>query len=243
MKVAIITPYYKEEPSILWRCHKSTLDQIHPSRHFLVADGHPSKHVERWDCEHIILSSSHADNGNTPRGIGALSAMKQGYDLICFLDADNWLCSDHVSEAIAIKLQSPETDIAILGRNIVLPDGTLVLNDPEDEFKTHVDTSGFAFFRSAFNLLPIWILMPSCLGPLCDRVMFLAIRQRDMKMTWSPKNTWFFTSNYLNHYSFANRTPLGKTHDIAIKAIAEAYESEKDYFKHLTGIDLTIKLH
>ena len=102
MKAAVITPYYKEDISVLRRCHLSVLDQEVNCRHFMVADGFPNDSVSSWDCEHIILPSSHADNGNSPRAIGSISAMNQGYQLLLMLDADNWFCANHVSEALRV---------------------------------------------------------------------------------------------------------------------------------------------
>jgi hypothetical protein len=144
----------------------------------MVADGFPNSAVSQWDCEHIILSKAHADNGNTPRCVGALSAINQGFESILFLDADNWYCPNHASEALKVKRNNPEIDIAVLGRNIVLPDGTPVNEDPEDSARTHIDTSCHCFFESAFGLLPIWGMTNPFFGPICDRTMFFAIKQK-----------------------------------------------------------------
>ena len=95
MKAAVITPYYKEELETLLRCHLSVRAQEVECRHFLVADGFANETIRQSDCEHICLSTPHHDNGNTPRAIGALSAINKGFEVIFFLDADNWFELDH----------------------------------------------------------------------------------------------------------------------------------------------------
>jgi len=36
---AVITPYHRESLELLQRCHQSCLNQAHPVRHVMVADG------------------------------------------------------------------------------------------------------------------------------------------------------------------------------------------------------------
>ena len=215
-------------------------DQDTPSRHFLVADGFPNATVANWDCEHISLSNAHADNGNTPRCIGALSAINLGFEVVFFLDADNWYTSDHVSEALRLKAENPEIDIAVLGRHIVLPDGTPVQADPEDENKSHIDTSCYAFFESSFGLLPTWAMMPTFLGPICDRIIFFAVKSRKFKLAWSERKTCYFTSNFRAHYLHANKKPPTKTNDSDTALIAKNYAANKALFKARTGLDFSI---
>tara|TARA_B100000674_G_C37112518_1_gene589639 strand:- start:173 stop:316 length:144 start_codon:yes stop_codon:yes gene_type:complete len=45
----------------------------------------------------MILPSSHGDNGNTPWGVEALMALAEGYQLVAFLDADNWYHEGHIA--------------------------------------------------------------------------------------------------------------------------------------------------
>ena len=88
MRIAIITPYYKEPTEVLRRCHDSVKAQTYPATHFMLADGHPNPEVDNWDVVHIKLPA-HGDSCDTPRAIGALSASAQGFDAISLLDADN----------------------------------------------------------------------------------------------------------------------------------------------------------
>jgi len=41
MRVAVVTPYYKEPEAWLARCLTSVREQTYPVTHLVVADGHP----------------------------------------------------------------------------------------------------------------------------------------------------------------------------------------------------------
>jgi len=240
MKAAVITPYYKEDISVLRRCHLSVLDQEVSCRHFMVADGFHNETVSNWDCEHIIFSKAHADNGNTPRTVGAISAINSGFDMILFLDVDNWFSPQHISEALLLKAQKPDIDIAILGRHIILPDGTVVEGDTEDSTRSHVDTSCYCFFESAFGLIPVWGMMQPFLGPIGDRIMFLAIKQRNYKLAWSNKKTCYFTSNYRCHYLLAGKRAPSITNDPVMAEIVSSFNQNRAHFQARTGLAFNI---
>ena len=102
MRVAVITPYYKEPPAYLERCIDSVRAQTHGSvEHVLVSDGHPQDWIDAAAVRHLRLDCSHGDYGNTPRAIGALLAASEGCDAVAFLDADNWYHPEHVASCAA----------------------------------------------------------------------------------------------------------------------------------------------
>src|SRR5574337_2079445 len=107
LKVAVVTPYFKEPAATLARCIDSVRKQ-HADReigeiaHILVADGHPQHWIDDLSVRHLKLDRAHGDFGNTPRSIGAQLAASEGYDAIAFLDADNWLDPDHVAACVAV---------------------------------------------------------------------------------------------------------------------------------------------
>lgn len=242
MKAAVITPYCKEELSILSRCHRSVGNQEVGCRHFMVADGFAREEVSGWDCEHIILSKPHADTGNTPRAIGALSAMNQGYELICFLDADNWYGPDHIAEAIRMKRENPDADIAALRRHIVLPDGTPVPDSSEDIDRRHIDTSCYAFFESGFPLLSLWAMMPPFLGPMGDRIIFAAAQARGMRVVWSTRKTCTYVSNYRESYLAANRIPPAQTNDADFTSISEQIRAHRSLVQARIGMTIDVRM-
>ena len=102
------------------------------------------------DVNHIILSEAHNDYGNTPRGIGALSAINQGFNVILFLDADNWFENKHLESVLEMKIANLSFDIISTYRNLVLPSGEIVKSDKVDLEKKHIDTNCMIFFESSF---------------------------------------------------------------------------------------------
>lgn len=154
MKVAVITPYFQESLRILQRCHQSVIQQSEACTHFFVADGPQRPELLNWECRNIALGRSHHDNGNTPRGIGAICAMNEGFDCIMFLDADNWFQPDHVLSVLYTQ-EISNCNVIFSGRHIDFPDGEVIeADDPEDLAKSHVDTSCISVFSSAFRSSP-----------------------------------------------------------------------------------------
>jgi len=195
-----------------------------------VADGHPNHRLREWDCDHIVLPESHHDNGNTPRCIGAISAINHGYWPIFFLDADNWLYNNHVSKAITLKQQNPDADVLAMRRDVALPDGTIVPGIPDEDLnQTHIDTSSYVFYPSAFRVLSIWGMMPPYLGPVCDRFIFTAVNFFKLKVVWSTTPTYVFTANYSWAYNALKRPAPLDVHDIDWEQIEHEFDPREIY--------------
>jgi glycosyltransferase involved in cell wall biosynthesis len=105
MKVAVVTPYYREPIEKLRRCHDSVMAQTRACTHFMVADGFARDEIDDWDVQHIRLPLGHADFGNTPRCLGALSALNQGFDGFAYLDADNWYHPEHAESLVEAAIR------------------------------------------------------------------------------------------------------------------------------------------
>lgn len=102
MRVAVITPYYKEKKRVLWRNIRSVLNQTYGDVvHILVSDGYPQDWVNDFTLHHIVLPNV-GNYGDTPRGIGAAYAAGLDVDAVMFLDADCWLEHDHVERMVAV---------------------------------------------------------------------------------------------------------------------------------------------
>lgn len=229
-RVAVITPYCSESPELLRRCHDSVLAQDYACTHVLVADGPGLSALASWECRHIVLGVGHADNGNTPRSIGALAAMNEGFDAVAFLDADNWYSPDHISSAIA---QQAATDAAVVfsGRHIVFPDGQrLTLQPEEDRLHRLADTSCMVVFAPAFSSLALWAQMPRQLAPQCDRVMFSHL-MATQHCTWTNRPTLFFETWYAGHFLAAGLLPPATAKFLALQP-ASAWEDAAHCFRH-----------
>ena len=92
-------------------------------------------------------------------------------------------------------------------RDIVDIDGNFLCLPDADEGVSYTDTSCLCFFRPAFELLPLWGMMPRALSPICDRIMWSAITSRGMSRACSSKRTVAFRSQYAYHYRCAGRNP------------------------------------
>ena len=227
-KPAVITPYYKENLSLLKRCHESCASQSKSVNHFFVADGFPKEEIKDWDVEHIILSKSHSDYGNTPRSIGALSAINKGYNVIFFLDADNWYEENHVEEALKLKQSDKSLDIVASCRKIFLPCGTLVGSEQVDYERKHIDTNCMIFFESSFFLLPFWATMTKELSVIGDRIMRKQFLRNRLKIAYTEKETVNYTSNYKNSYIKAGLKPPKDAYELDLSCLKQF--SEKKFF-------------
>ena len=241
MKVAVVTPYYREPPATLRRCIESVRAQTHAQvQHYLVADGHPQPEVTQdyagLSC--VNLPQSHADFGDTPRAVGAMCALNEGADILCFLDADNMFEPDHVASAVAVYQKASAAgqplDAVFAFRHVFLPGHEhLRLKDSEELRHAHVDTSCFTLARSAAFLWPAWGLIPKGLGSVCDRVMLALMRQHGLRVAWTGRHTVLYESNWSAHYRLAG-VPLPATglHDHTMRNVARDF-SEEELFAHL----------
>jgi glycosyltransferase involved in cell wall biosynthesis len=195
MKIAVISAYYKEEPELLERCLNSVKEQTINCDHFFISDGHPQEWLKTADVRHIELGKSHNDYGNTPRGIGAQIAISEGYEAICFLDADNWLDSNHVEhclESAILKYSNIlECDYIVAKRRFCRPDLTVM--DIKEE-PDHVDTNCFFFLPGSYFLIPYWNLMPKEFSNIGDRIFNQKIILTNLNYVENKK----ITVNYLN---------------------------------------------
>jgi glycosyltransferase involved in cell wall biosynthesis len=208
MKIAIITPYFKESLDVLEQNYKSVIDQDLNTDHYFIADGYPLDAISKWKVKHIILDKSHDDNGNTPRGVGSKKVRELNYDFIAYLDADNWFHKNHLKSLINLY-NDAKVNICCSKRTFHHMNGKeLYISEmPEDEFE-HVDTSCFLIHNSAFELTKIWEKMPKILSPICDRIFYKSIFiHKKYSIAFSNLRTVAFRSQYLSHYKSANEQP------------------------------------
>jgi FkbM family methyltransferase len=219
MKIAIVTPYHREQDHILEVCLKSVADQSYKNcRHFLVADGFPNALVAKWEVSHIILPSAHGDTGNLARCIGAIYAVSEGFDGIAFLDADNWYTPDHIGRLVELHKRTGAS-VCTSGRTIHRLDGSFMYLDKGDSNK-FIDTSCLCIFRSAFDLLPLWGMMPPKFGEFGDRVMWQAILERGLSRSHSPNPTVGFRSQYAASYrGIGEKPPPNAKKNVSTRAL------------------------
>lgn len=227
MRVAVITPYWREPATTLERCRDSVRKQSFPCRHIMVADGFPSDAIDSETVDHIVLPVGHGDNGNTPRCIGALTALNRGFDAFAFLDADNWFAEDHVASLVDV-LTREGADVAISDRQIVLSTGEVSPYEDLDVVERRfADTSCFLFSARAAHLLPVWGMMDQVLSPICDRVMIEAIRSRGAHLSWSGRKTLFYESRWPSHFEALGKAPPNDAHHTDWDGMRGRYSPQK----------------
>jgi hypothetical protein len=205
-RLAIITPYHKEKRDVLERCIASVKGQTVPVAHLVVSDGFPQDWLDSAGIRHIRLGQEHHDYGNTPRGIGALLAVSEGYEGIGLLDADNWYESRHVEECCRAADSGTGTaaDLVIAKRRIVLSDGTRTnfLEEPG-----HVDTNCYWFLAGSFHLLHHWVIMPRRASSFGDRVFHKMVQAQRLTTRYTEEITVNYTSDWESHYRICGKTP------------------------------------
>jgi glycosyltransferase involved in cell wall biosynthesis len=220
MRIAVVTPYFKESADILRRCLTSVQSQCAPVDHVLVADGHPQDWVEAEPgVTHIVLRRSAADFGDTPRSLGFVVAMRNDYDLIQFLDADNILRNDHFDVVLRHFRGCPEAaypDLVVARRELLRPDGSVLDHSiEEDDALRHIDTSCYVFYRTAFHVGLKWSLIPRQLGFMDDRVFFALMRKSSLaRIVTTETKTVGYTCWWRDIYRELGETPPLGSRDI-----------------------------
>jgi Glycosyl transferase family 2 len=207
-RYVFVTPYYRESRQCLERCIASVKHQTVPADHILVADGFPQDWIDQANVRQLRLDRAHQDYGNTPRAMGSLMAVAEGYDGIGFLDADCWLEPHHLEHCLERAEQVGFERCGSVGalRTLRRPDES-VIEDPDELAATHVDTSCLLLLPQSFSALPVWILMPREVSAISDRVFYLALRSRNFIPTFGTKQTVNYTYTYAPLYRSLGEAP------------------------------------
>lgn len=207
LKIAVVTPYYKENIEQLKKCHESVLAQGSNVTHFFISDGFPNEILDTWNCIHIKLPTSLNDYGDTPRGIGAAIASAQLYDGICFLDADNWYEPQHISN-IRRTYDDYHTPVISTARNLYLKENGKYLGIcPECDGINFVDTSCYFFHRDAFDVCRYWLFKAEGMGMIDDRIIWAEILRQDLKRAHINMPTVNYVTDFASHYKYFGLTP------------------------------------
>ncbi len=206
MKVAVVTPRFKEPPEWFEQCLASVREQTIPCTHIIVNDG-ADRGPENTDRVQVIdLPRPHGDYGDTARAIGSASAITQGFDAIAWLDADNWYSADHVESLLALH---QETGAAIVtsGRSLHRLDGGYLGPCPEVDGVNFVDTSTFMVTRAGFSVVPFWFLMAPNQHKLGDRFLWSHIHASNISHAHSGLATLHYRTGFKVHYDFFGVEP------------------------------------
>lgn len=207
MKVAMITPFYKESYEVLRRCHYSVKNQTYKdTKHLLVSDGTHNPVIEGWKGEYFSLPASHNDAGATPRALAAISAFSRQYDAIGFIDADNWIDPDHVEKMIETMQNSQASGVIATRRIHDLAGKEMYVDRIESNGVNMVDTNCMFLNRDSLHLMSYWITDPSQ-RLWSDRHFWHAIQQSKLKIAHCLKPTVAYCTKWAWHYEHAGQEP------------------------------------
>jgi glycosyltransferase involved in cell wall biosynthesis len=202
----VVTAYYKEPKSVLARCIDSVRAQTIATDHLLVADGFPQDWIDQAGVRHLRLDRSHADWGDTPRGIGCLLGVAEGYDAIALLDADCWLEPDHVELSLATAAKHPSADFIVAVIINRRPDGS-AFDVPQAPHEEHVDTNAFFFLPRAYRALALWLHIPSAISAAGDRVFYQGVKALGLRFAVNPRPTTNYVCTWASVYALINEEP------------------------------------
>ena len=191
MKVAVITPYYKESIDILRKCHESVVNQTYSCLHIMVADGFPQSDINEWKVDHIALPKPHYDIGSTPRLIGCYHAIGLGYDAVAFLDADNWYRKDHIEQLIELHKNTKAVFLSS-SRMLCRLDGTEMAKCNSIDSDKFIDTNCIMITRGGFELLQRWVLMPNYGHLIGDRIFLYYAKMMQLERSHNNLPTVFY---------------------------------------------------
>lgn len=209
MKIALVTPYYKEPREWLERCLRSVAAQSVPVTHFVIADGHPQAWLDEQPVRHLKLDRSHGDYGNTPRAIGGILAASEGFDAIGFIDADNWLEPDHVRCCLeAAAAAGDQVDYVIARRQLTRLDGSVLpVVTRDDRDGTHVDTNCYFMLPGSFHTLGQWGVMPKPLSVIGDRIFYGSLQVQGLRAARCERVTVNYLCTWANIFASLGETP------------------------------------
>lgn len=206
MRIAVITPYFKEPIEKLRRCHDSVLQQTHADiEHIMVADGFPKAEIDAWPrCLHIHLPVNHNDSGDTPRIVGSASACARRFDGVVFLDADNWFDPGHIGKLVEAHQRSG-APVVTCARRLVRPDTGEVLGTcTESDGQRFNDTNCYLITEQAYPLLAAWGFrnqaVAASLRTVGDRLFWSAVVNSGVGRVHVGEPTVNYETTYAVHY-------------------------------------------
>ncbi|SFZ75777.1 glycosyltransferase [Chitinimonas taiwanensis] len=207
LRVAVITPYHRESPAQLQRCMASVAAQHYPCTHFLISDGYPQA-LDQPGLRHVQLGLAHGDYGDTPRALGSLLARSEGFDALCYLDADNAYWPEHVASLVqAWQADGGRTAVFSCARQLYYPDGRLMPLRDTVGAPDFVDTNCLFLSGAALDLTALWTLMPAPLHIIGDRIFWQALRLSGLPMRHLAQASVAYTSHWRAHYLALGETP------------------------------------
>lgn len=203
MRVAVITAAHLPYPNpYLDKCIQSVKDQTHTDiHHIIVNDGAPPYFIP--GVEVINLPTCHNNFGDTPRAIGAASAIGREFDAIAWLDYDNWYEPNHIQSLIDC-LKIGEASIATSARTLYTMEGVKLGPCYEVDGINFVDGNCYLVSKESFRLTWMWLNINPKDHCVDDRIIWdevkRMIKDEGTVVVFSALSTVCYRTNYAEHY-------------------------------------------
>lgn len=200
MKVAVITPYYREKRHTIFRNIRSVASQDYDDViHILVADGYPQDWINDCCLHHIAMPNT-GDSGDTPRLVGSAYASALGADAIIFLDADCWMEHDHISMLVQAQRQT-SAGIVTCPRRIFdkFTDEYFGIDQESDGVRFN-DTNCYLVMRPLFRTIANWGFKPLSKGLIGDRFFWEACLRAGTPIARTTYTAVNYPSDFVCHY-------------------------------------------
>ena len=209
MKVAVVTPYYKESKRIIRRCIDSVAKQTHDDViHVLVADGYPQDWINDTTLHHIAMPNT-GDAGDTPRLVGSAYASAQGCDAIVFLDADCWMDEGHIAKLIEAQAIT-SAGIITCPRKIwdKFTDEYFGVDQESDGVRFN-DTNCYMVMRPVFRTISNWAFKPMNKGLVGDRFFWEACLRAGTRIARTTHTMVNYPSDFVCHFEMFGKPVPG----------------------------------
>jgi FkbM family methyltransferase len=99
----------------------------------------------------------------------------------------------------------------------------MYVDQSDSDGQSFVDTSCLCIFRAAFDLVPLWAMMPRALSPIGDQVMWQAVLERGVSRAHTNEPTLAFRTQYAVHYTNIREKPPPRAKELEELRPAKLY--------------------
>ena len=227
-KIAVVTPTYQTPLAWLQQCVDSVQRQtFRPVEHIIINDGDPSFTLPQDFVGTVLqLDQHYGDYGDTPRWVGVQKAIREGVDVIAFLDADNWYEDNHLERCIEVAL-SQKAAVVASKRMLVTLTGEPIDTCYMCGTESFADTSSMLFLSPAFEALRAWGDMEDWQHPIDDRIVWQRVKHLGFPFALTNEVTLNYRCTHQLFYeSFDMPIPDGVKTAMDVEAALERWECQ-----------------
>lgn len=201
-RVAVITPIYTEPLVWIEQAVASVRAQHHDCTHFLVADGVDRDDIDFDDVVTLRSPTRSNDGGATPRAIGGRAAIKAGFDVVAYTDADD-IPEPFFIDEILRGFDAGFDCVGVPALRVTTSNEPLAYSNgsPAITWVPHRDhqglgelcfirACGMAITGASLALNEVWGRMPRELGGTCDLFWSWAAYCSPARICWTLRPSY-----------------------------------------------------